>query len=286
MNPHLIYDVGAHKGEDTEFYLKKGFSVIAIEADPNLAGSIRARFHSEINSGQLTVIGAAIARTAGWVEFFANRHRSVWGTIERKWADRNKSLGAPSEILQVPAVTFDSVLSDHGIPYYLKIDIEGADLLCLKALKNFSGSPKYISIESEKTRWSDLLYEFELFQSLGYDRFKIIDQGTVCCQSPPESPLEGRYVVHDFVGGSSGLFGDELPGEWLTASGAINAYRRIFVGYLLFGDNTIGRRVLKKTPLLGRFSRLLLPSWHDTHARHRATSNSAVAPFAPGRGGG
>jgi len=30
----LIYDVGDHKGEDTEFYLKKGFSVIAIDSSP------------------------------------------------------------------------------------------------------------------------------------------------------------------------------------------------------------------------------------------------------------
>ena len=30
----LIYDVGAHKGEDTEYYLRKGFRVIAIEAMP------------------------------------------------------------------------------------------------------------------------------------------------------------------------------------------------------------------------------------------------------------
>ena len=29
-DPTLIYDVGAHRGEDTEFYLKKGFRVVAI----------------------------------------------------------------------------------------------------------------------------------------------------------------------------------------------------------------------------------------------------------------
>jgi FkbM family methyltransferase len=276
MNPNLIYDVGAHKGEDSEFYLKKGFSVVAIEANPDLAESIRTRFAEEINSGRLTVIGAAIARTAGAVEFFANRVNSVWGTIERKWADRNKSLGAPSEIRQVAAVMFDSVLSEHGIPYYLKVDIEGADLLCLEALKKFSDRPKYISIESEKIRWRDLRYEFELLQSLGYDRFKVSNQGTVPGQSPPEPSLEGRYVAHDFAEGSSGLFGDELPGEWLTASGAIKAYRRIFVGYLLFGDNTIGQKVLKRTPLLRRYRHLFLPSWYDTHARHRAHSYRAA----------
>lgn len=139
--------------------------------------------------------------------------------------------------------------------------------MCLKALKKLSGRPQYISIESEKTRWRDLRYEFELFQSLGYDRFKIIDQLAVPGQSPPEPSLEGCYVAHDLAEGSSGLVGDELPGEWLTASGAIKAYRRIFVGYLLFGDNTVGQKVPKKTQLLHRCSQLFLPSWHDTHAR-------------------
>jgi hypothetical protein len=35
--PHedLIYDIGMHQGEDTEFYLQKGFNVIAFEADPD-----------------------------------------------------------------------------------------------------------------------------------------------------------------------------------------------------------------------------------------------------------
>jgi hypothetical protein len=32
----LIYDIGLHKGEDSEFYLKKGFRVVAIEALPSL----------------------------------------------------------------------------------------------------------------------------------------------------------------------------------------------------------------------------------------------------------
>ena len=35
----LIYDVGMHRAEDTEFYLAKGFRVIAVEASP---GAVRS----------------------------------------------------------------------------------------------------------------------------------------------------------------------------------------------------------------------------------------------------
>ena len=44
----LIYDVGMHQGEDTDYYLKKGFRVIAFEAEPNLVASCQKRFEVEI----------------------------------------------------------------------------------------------------------------------------------------------------------------------------------------------------------------------------------------------
>jgi hypothetical protein len=40
----LMYDVGFHRGEDTAFYLKKGFCVVAFEAHPRLAEKGRAMF--------------------------------------------------------------------------------------------------------------------------------------------------------------------------------------------------------------------------------------------------
>jgi len=39
----LIYDVGVHQGEDTDFYLKKGFRVVGIEANAALCKSVGER---------------------------------------------------------------------------------------------------------------------------------------------------------------------------------------------------------------------------------------------------
>lgn len=265
MQPSLIYDVGAHKGEDTDFYLKKGFSVVAIEANPDLAKGIEARFRKEIDAGRLFLIAAAVAPAAGWAEFYISSRHSVWGTTERAWADRNEKMGAPSTIRRVPAVAFEDVLREHGVPYYLKIDIEGADLLCLEALRQFEHRPKYVSIESDKVSWENLLREFALLRALGYDDFKVIDQCTVEEQVPPDPSREGVHAAHTFESGSSGLFGEELPGEWLTEERALSLYRRIFVRYRLFGDNTLGSKIVKRLPL----ARRLRPHWYDTHARHR-----------------
>ena len=57
----LVYDVGMHRGEDTEFYLRRGFDVIGIEANPQLVEMLREKFRSEIRTGRVTIIGKAIA---------------------------------------------------------------------------------------------------------------------------------------------------------------------------------------------------------------------------------
>jgi hypothetical protein len=51
----LIYDIGMHNGADTEFYLRKGFDVIAIEANPDCVAHVRKRFEAEISAGRLVL---------------------------------------------------------------------------------------------------------------------------------------------------------------------------------------------------------------------------------------
>ena len=56
----LIYDIGAHRGEDAEFYLRKGFRVVAIEADPDLVLACRRRLQPFLAQGRQTIIEGAI----------------------------------------------------------------------------------------------------------------------------------------------------------------------------------------------------------------------------------
>src|SRR6516162_8698702 len=198
MNAQLIYDVGAHLGEDVDFYLRKGFKVVAIEANPVLAERLRERFRSNLSDGSLSMVDAAIAEKAGEVDFYVNQSNSVWGTIRPEWAERNAILGAPSRLVRVKAITFPEVLSKHGVPYYLKIDIEGADVLCLAGLIGKPDRPKFVSIESEKRSWNALLHEFETFKVLGYSRFKIVDQRQIDRQKPLNPAAEGHHVEHRF----------------------------------------------------------------------------------------
>lgn len=247
MNPKLIYDVGAHIGEDTEFYLKKGFRVVAIEANPVLAEKLKEKFRTNVADGSLIVVSYAIARTPGEVGFYVSE-RSEWGTVQPEFAERNVHLGSRSNLITVNAIRFRDVLAEHGTPYYLKIDVEGADVLCLESLLEVSDRPRYLSIESEKRSWQALLHEFELFRKLGYTKFKIVDQEQAHRLKAPKPAAEGRYIDHRFEPGSSGLFGLELPGGWLTMRQALRRYRLIYLRYYLFGDYGILRRAILRLP--------------------------------------
>src|SRR6185312_14150748 len=118
MDNDLIYDVGAHLGEDTEFYLKKGFRVIAVEANPDFCKRIKQRFQKEISDGQLIVLNIAIAQDAGEVEFFANKDCSVWGTTKPAWVERNRIAGSSRVLkLKVKSESLCSIFKTYGLPH-------------------------------------------------------------------------------------------------------------------------------------------------------------------------
>ena len=44
----VVMDIGVSEGNDTAFYLAKGFQVVAVEADPGMCRTLRSRFAREI----------------------------------------------------------------------------------------------------------------------------------------------------------------------------------------------------------------------------------------------
>ncbi|MGE0315522.1 MAG: FkbM family methyltransferase [Lautropia sp.] len=282
----LIFDVGMHQGEDTAFYLKKGFRVVGFEADPRLAAGCRTRFADAIASGMLTIVEGAICEPPApgtdrpeTIRFYRNTGNTVWGTVDGEWASRNESLGTRSEIIEVPVVDFAECLRRFGVPYYLKIDIEGMDRVCLKALATVEQRPAYVSIEAEKVDRGRLEAEVVLLTRLGYAGFQAIQQSGISTQREPEPPREGHYAGHRFAEGSSGLFGEDLPGPWTDAATLLRRYRRVFVLYRWFGDSAVlprlraGRLLIK---VLSRLSGRPIPGWYDTHARHRSAAQRAA----------
>ena len=121
----LIFDVGLHRGEDTEFYLKKGFRVVAFEPNPELVSLCTKRFEEFIHRRQLRIVCGAIVEPTTLkprqrkVRFYRNESSSRWGTVCLAWGDRNENSGHPSHSIEVDAIDFSQALREHGILHYI-----------------------------------------------------------------------------------------------------------------------------------------------------------------------
>lgn len=201
----LIYDLGANDGADTAAYLAAGHEVVAVEANPALADALMRRFGTERPLKRLRVISAAIAETSDPRQFHI-ADRDNWSSLDPDWAGRN---GRETKAVEVACVTLPELFDRYGTPGYLKIDVEGADRIVLQQLLADTRRPKYLSVEDG---WSGPAY-LDVLTAAGYTGFKMSDQSIL--------PL-----------GTSGPFGDDLAGEWLS----IDAMREHYAKTVRVGD--------------------------------------------------
>jgi FkbM family methyltransferase len=268
----LIFDVGLHRGEDAEFYLKKGFKVVVFEANPDLVDHCKRRFQDVISCRRLHIVEGAIApETAGErIVFHKNLQKSEWGTTDSRWVERNQKLGSQSVDVEVQRTDLAAAFRQYGIPFYLKIDIEGADHVVVDELERCDDRPRYMSIEAEKVEFAQLTAELDALRRLGYTAFKAVQQATIPGTKIATTALDGTPVQHVFAEGASGPFGDDLSGPWLTHGECLRQFETIFRLYRLFGDYGIVCNVPGGTHLVRRLGRLVrrpLPGWYDIHAR-------------------
>jgi FkbM family methyltransferase len=254
----LAFDVGMHDGADTAYYLALGLRVVAIEANPALVGAAAERFADAMRQGRLALVHAAVSERDGLGSFFVSDDNSEWSSVHPAIAGRR---GNRHHEIEVPCRTFASLLREHGMPRYCKIDIEGADGLCLDAFDP-RHRPEYVSVElgGRMRSWQPL----EQLRELGYRRFKVIDQVRLrpanlrlyerLARLPPPAARaavrvdlrtrparDGRWR---FPAGASGPLPDRTPGAWCTYAQASDVARRVV-------------RLQRDTSL---------PYWYDVHA--------------------
>jgi FkbM family methyltransferase len=183
----LVFDIGLHNGSDTAHYLDRGFDVVAVEANPTLAEDGRKRFADAIRSGRLMLIEAGIAKEAGRrLDFYINETDSEWSSLLPSLGQR----GGKYSTISVPTITMAELLRRYGTPYYMKIDVEGADWFCLNDIAA-DNPPQYVSVEAHRLEYLAVLY------AKGYRRFKLVNQTT--------------HI--GFVWGSSGPISDAIT-DW------------------------------------------------------------------------
>jgi FkbM family methyltransferase len=233
----LIFDIGLHTGRDANFYLRKGFRVVGVEAREDLS-----RRAAELNApfaDRFTIVQRALHEVDdAVVPFFINDEKDDWGSLDQSAAEKGNGT---SRRVEVRTVTLRRLFEQHGVPYYAKCDIEGGDRIFAESLQRIGLLPKYVSIEL--TRLEDVAHLYVA----GYRRFQVVNQFLNPFTVPPRPAREGAYVDATFDGESSGLFGKELPeDQWISFP-------------------RVSRLVLDWMRLRDRAPQLA-PGWVDVHA--------------------
>jgi FkbM family methyltransferase len=243
----LVFDIGLHDGRDTAYYLHRGFRVVAVDANPLFCDAARERFAGAVRDGRLTVLNLGIHRRRGAMTFWLNPVKTDWSSFDRGLVTR---AGHPAEPVEVPCVPMADLLAEHGVPWYLKADIEGFDTLCVEALRR-DDLPEFVSVEACRVEFLAAL------SAAGYNAFRAVSQVAF----PPDA-----VTGWAFEPGSSGPLPDEASAP--PGSRPWRLFREVALDLIHAETGQWDRTSLDRN------------AWYDLHAT-RLEGFDAVPGLAP-----
>lgn len=178
---NLVFDFGFYNGADSRAYLSAGLRVVAIEADPALvqAAHADAQMQTWLHAGQLMLVNTAIAPDGAqpWTTFYMNKCTQEWNSFYSSIGCRtcpppHTESPTSCNAVQVQATTCATILQQHGVPQYFKLDIEGAESGCYAALAQLPEPVRPMLLSAEVGN-AQLV---ETFHGLGYKSFKLVQQ--------------------------------------------------------------------------------------------------------------
>jgi FkbM family methyltransferase len=151
----LIIDIGANGGFKTDLFLRLGARVVAVEPDETNQSILRERFKKfRLVQKPLVIVGKAVSDRSAVETMWVDGPGSAVNTLSQKWATtlhENKERHAHehcgldfAEQKTVETTTLDDLISNYGVPVFIKIDVEGHELNVIKGLHR---SVRYLSFE-------------------------------------------------------------------------------------------------------------------------------------------
>jgi FkbM family methyltransferase len=132
----LVFDIGSHVGDRIAAFRRLGCRVIACEPNPPLVKTLRLIYGRD---SAVTIEPIAVGRTAGELELAINVDNPTVSTASKDFLKASE--GAPGwqeqvwdKSIKVPVTTLDALIARHGIPAFMKIDVEGFEAEALAGL--------------------------------------------------------------------------------------------------------------------------------------------------------
>jgi FkbM family methyltransferase len=132
----LVFDIGAHVGDRTAAFRRLGARVVAAEPQPALLRTLRLFYGRDNN---VVIEPVALGRATGTIELKVNVDNPTVSTASDEFiAAAQGARGwhgqAWTRRVQVPITTLDDLIERHGVPAFVKIDVEGFEAEVLAGL--------------------------------------------------------------------------------------------------------------------------------------------------------
>lgn len=145
----LIFDIGANVGDKTQAFLDRGAAcVVAVEPSPDTYRTLCERFQHNPITVHKVQAAVTEAKALPYIWLAISDHDPAFNTLSPEIQSPDVSFHKHghrwSKSLWVPTTTLDKLIAQFGMPYFIKIDVEGHEA---EVLEGLSQLPPYLSFE-------------------------------------------------------------------------------------------------------------------------------------------
>lgn len=165
MPGDLVFDVGANIGDKAAALLAKDVRLVCVEPQPSCVATLQARFGKH---PQVAVVPKGLGSRPGLLEMHINSKSPVLSTFSAEWMQGRFKNEVWDQKIDVPITTLDDLVREHGVPRYLKIDVEGFEFEVISGLSRRVG---IVSFEFTNEYFANAERFMKYLDNLGYRKF-------------------------------------------------------------------------------------------------------------------
>ena len=224
----IIFDIGANKGQNFNYFFEKADLVIAFEANVNLVEKIKSDFKQFIDNNRLIIENIALIddENIKKIDFFISKKNDVLSTIYP--GDKDKFYKQEARCEKASSL-IKKYLKNYNISEieYIKIDIEHADKLVLNDLLKNDIIAKNLSIECHDPE------VIELILNSPYKSFKFVEGADMTFKENIEVMTKNnKKKLMNFDKHSSGPYSDDIPGNYYSKNSILPYFLNNGLGWI------------------------------------------------------